>query len=488
MSLRGRLLVATVILVALGLLIADGATYGLLHSSLIGRVDEQLRAASGFVDTSLSDDRGGGGPSPSPGGFDHGGDQDHGGPAPQSQLVERVDAAGTVVYRSGGPFGSYQSPPSLPSGLPGSNASKTTTGSTLFTTSSTDGTLRYRVLATALSGGGTQVIAFPLGDAENALHRLLLIEALVTVAVLAAVAAIALWLVRVGLRPLTQMEHAAADIARGDLSRRVTPSEGKTEIGRLGRALNVMMERIEEAFAERRATEAKLRRFVADASHELRTPLTSIRGYAELFRHGAENRPQDLAKSMRRIEEESARMSTLVDELLLLARLDQDPQLERGAVDLSAIAADAVSDARTVARDRAITLAAPAPVVVDGDEARLRQVAANLLSNAMEHTPAGTAVRVAVAASNGEAALEVADEGPGLSAADAEQVFDRFFRVDGARTRDAGGAGLGLSIVAAIARAHGGSVALFTAPGEGARFVVTVPLERPASEAAATRD
>src|SRR2546428_1337410 len=198
----------------------------------------------------------------------------------------------------------------------------------------------------AVTGGGTLVLAFPLGDAEAALGRLVLIEAIVTASVLAAVAGLALWLVKLGLRPLTQMEHAAADIAAGDLSRRVEPAEGRTEVGRLGNALNVMMERIEAAFAERRATEARLRRFVADASHELRTPLTSIRGYAELFRRGADERPEDLEKSMRRIEEESARMSTLVDELLLLARLDQGPQLERGPVDLAAIASDAVSDAR----------------------------------------------------------------------------------------------------------------------------------------------
>ena len=297
-----------------------------------------------------------------------------------------------------------------------------------------------------------------------------------TAAVLAAVAGIALWLVRLGLRPLTQMEHAAADIAAGDLSRRVEPSEGRTEIGRLGSALNVMMERIEAAFAERRATEARLRRFVADASHELRTPLTSIRGYAELFRRGAEHRPEDLAKSMRRIEEESARMGTLVEELLLLARLDQGPRLDRSPVDLAALATDAVEDARTVAGARTITLSAPRPVIVEGDEARLRQVLANLVSNALEHTPAGTPVRVAVSASGSEAVLEVADRGPGLGTEDAGRVFDRFFRVDKGRSRDDGGTGLGLSIVAAIAHAHGGKVELFTASGEGARFLVTLPL------------
>jgi len=483
MSLRSRLLLATVTLVAVGLLVADGATYALLRSSLIGRIDRQLRGGSEFVSGIDFSDGGGPGGGPAGGSGPGGGERhygDHGAP-PQTQVIERLDASGTVVDSSGGPFGSTQSPPVLPRGLPGSTRAASGDGSRLFSTGSADGTVRYRVLASALPTGGTIVLAYPLGDAEAALGRLLWIEAIVTLAVLAAVAAFALWLVRLGLRPLTNMEQAAAEIAAGDLSRRVTPDGGNTEVGRLGRALNVMMERIEAAFAERRASEARLRRFVADASHELRTPLTSIRGYAELFRHGAEDRPADLAKSMRRIEEESARMSTLVEELLLLARLDQGPQIERTPVDLTALATDAVSDARTVQRDRPIDLDAPGPVVVSGDAARLRQVAANLLSNALEHTPANTPVHVRVAMRDGEATLEVADEGPGLSPDDASRVFDRFFRVDESRSRDDGGSGLGLSIVAAIAQAHGGRVAVETAPGAGARFIVTLPVAAPES-------
>ena len=480
MSLRGRLLLATVILVGVGLFVADGVTYGLLRSSLIGRVDAQLKGASEFAGRLSFGDGGRG-----PGGDGFGGGRHDHGDAPQSQVILRLDPSGSVVYTSPGMFGYAQSPPVLPAGLPGSSTS-VNDSTRLFTTSSVDGSIRYRVLAAASADGGTLVLAFPLGDAEAALGKLLLIESLVTAAVLAAVAGLALWIVRLGLRPLTQIEQAAAEIAAGDLSRRVEPSEGHTEVGRLGRALNVMMERIEAAFAERRATEARLRRFVADASHELRTPLTSIRGYAELFRHGADSRPEDLAKSMRRIEEEAARMGVLVEELLLLARLDQGPQLERAAVDLTRLAADAVSDARTVGNGRMIELSAAHPVVVDGDEARLRQVAANLLSNALEHTPEGTPVHVRVSSSDGEATLEVADEGPGLSTEDAARVFDRFFRVDEARSRDDGGSGLGLSIVAAIAHAHGGRVAVETAPGAGARFIVTLPVESPASPAPET--
>jgi two-component system OmpR family sensor kinase len=272
------------------------------------------------------------------------------------------------------------------------------------------------------------------------------------------------------------MEHAAADIAAGDLSRRVEPADEHTEVGRLGRALNVMLERIEAAFAERRASEARLRRFVGDASHELRTPLTSIRGYAELFRHGAQERPEDLAKTMRRIEEESTRMGVLVDELLLLARLDQGRPLDREPVDLARVARDAVEDGRAVQPARPIDVVAEGKVIVQGDDARLRQVAANLITNALEHTPAGTPVHVRVTVDGDEAVLEVADEGPGMSDEDAAKVFDRFFRVDPARARENGGSGLGLSIVAAIVQAHGGRVTVVSAPGAGARFVATIPL------------
>jgi two-component system OmpR family sensor kinase len=357
--------------------------------------------------------------------------------------------------------------------LPGSTAAPNASDR-IITTDSTDGTQRYRVLASAVSGGGTLVLAFPLGDAENALSTLLLIEGIVTVAVLAGVAALALWLVRLGMRPLTRMELAAERIAEGDLSHRVDPSDERTEVGRLGRALNAMLTKIEAAFAERRASEDRLRRFVADASHELRTPLTSIRGYAELFGR-ADVKPEDLAKSMRRIEEESTRMSELVEELLLLARLDQGRALERAPLDLARIAADAVEDARAVQPERRIEIDQNGSVMMEGDEARIRQVAANLISNALVHTPATARVRVRVAKVAEDAVLEVSDDGPGLAPDQAAKVFDRFFRVDPARSRQTGSAGLGLSIVAAIVHAHGGEVSLDSAPGAGARFIVRLP-------------
>jgi two-component system OmpR family sensor kinase len=236
-----------------------------------------------------------------------------------------------------------------------------------------------------------------------------------------------------------------------------------------------MMQQIETAFAARAASEARLRRFVGDASHELRTPLTSIRGYAELFRRGAADRPEDLAKAMRRIEEEADRMGSLVDDMLLLARLDQGRPLERQPVDLTHLARDAVDDARAVAPDRPIDFSPNGAVFVPGDELRLRQVLGNLLQNANRHTPPDTPVHVRVVNGDDEAVIEVADEGPGMSTDDANRVFERFWRSDPSRTRSSGGAGLGLAIVSAIASAHGGRAEVQSAPGQGSVFRVHLP-------------
>jgi two-component system OmpR family sensor kinase len=271
------------------------------------------------------------------------------------------------------------------------------------------------------------------------------------------------------------MEATAGAIAAGDLSQRVETADPHTEVGRLGMALNEMLGHIERAFGERAESEQRLRRFVADASHELRTPLTSIRGYAELFRRGAADRPEDLAKTMRRIEEEASRMGVLVDDLLLLARLDQGRPLERLPVDVTRITGDAVDDARAVDPQRPITYAPEGDVIVAGDEVRLRQVLGNLLQNALRHTPPGTPVHVRVADDGAEALIEVRDEGPGMDTDGAARAFERFWRSDPARPR--GGTGLGLAIVAAIADAHGGRVTLDTTPGAGATFRVWLPRE-----------
>ncbi|HXM71017.1 MAG TPA: ATP-binding protein, partial [Thermoanaerobaculia bacterium] len=261
-----------------------------------------------------------------------------------------------------------------------------------------------------------------------------------------------------------------------DLTKRVEPATPMTEIGQLGLALNSMLNQIEAAFAERTESNNRLRRFIADASHELRTPLTSIRGYSEMLRRGANESPSDAELARRRIEEESVRMSTLVDDMLLIARLDQGRPLERKPVDLQAIAADAAADARAVAPQRQITLTAPGPVVVEGDDLRLRQVVGNLVRNALVHTPQQTAVEIGVSTQNGTGRMSVVDHGPGLQAKEMDRIFEPFYRADPSRSRDSGGAGLGLSIVSAVVSAHGGKVNVKETSGGGVTFEVDLPL------------
>jgi len=331
------------------------------------------------------------------------------------------------------------------------------------------------------------VRAISLADVEDTVHRLVVLELLVGFVVLVLLGGAGYVVVRRSLRPLVEVEHTAAAIAAGDLSQRVPESDPRTEVGRLSRALNGMLVQIESAFRAReasevaaRASEDKMRRFVADASHELRTPLTSIRGFAELYRQGAAPEPADVARAMRRVEDSAAQMGLLVDDLLLLARLDQQRPLDRSPVDMVALAADAVQDARAVAPDRdiSLTVAAGDAAVVLGDDLRLRQVLSNLVSNALSHTPAGSPVDVEVAVRSGEVHLSVRDRGPGLAPEDAARIFERFFRADASRTRAAGGTGLGLSIVAALVAAHGGQVGVDTAPGAGATFWVRLPQDR----------
>jgi two-component system OmpR family sensor kinase len=455
MSLRARLLLVTVGLVTLGLLIADVVTYRALSSSLLERVDEQLVQVSQAAVGALG----------SPGGFPMpdgpGPGAGYNGP-PAGSYAALLDASGNVVAHhsfeyQGGQQGDAPVPV-LPAGLPGSTTGGT--GTTTFSADSQNGDTGFRVEAVGPQpNAGTLVIAVPLTEMRETLGRLLAIEALVTIGVALTAGALALWLVKVGLRPLEAMGTTAGAIAAGDLSRRVEPSDDTTEIGKLGTSLNAMLAQIEAAFDERRASEERLRRFVGDASHELRTPITSIRGYAELFRRGASTRPDDLARSMSRIEAEAERMGVLVDDLLLLARLDQGRPLDRKPVDLVSVVSDAVDAARAIDPQRVLDADLDGPVPVTGDAGRLRQVIDNLLENARVHTPAGTPTHVRLRADDGGGAvLTIADEGPGMDADVAAKAFERFYRGDPARARSTGGAGLGLAIVAAIVESHGGTV------------------------------
>jgi two-component system OmpR family sensor kinase len=473
--LRLKLLIAVIVLVLAGLATSNVVTYASLRSSLVKKVDQQLTAAEEPVTHALSEGDRFGFP---------------GGPSGSSQFPAGTygavrDATGAVVAEKTFTYGEAAKPPepSLPTTLPRPDAPDT--GPDIFTTGAIGGSsMRYRVLvdthAVTIRNGAQQepgmlVIAIPLTDVDDTLSRLRLIELIVSGSVLVCLGFLSWWLVRRGLRPLERMGDTAGAIAAGDLTRRVEPAESRTEIGRLGLALNSMLAQIEAAFEERRASEDRLRRFVADASHELRTPLTSIRGYSELFRRGAGARPEDLAKSMQRIEAEASRMGVLVDDLLLLARLDQGRPLEREPVDVAKVATDAVDGARAIDPSRPIDLQVNGIASVLGDEGRLRQVIDNLLDNARVHTAPGTPVGVRVSSEDDEVLLSVTDQGPGLSPEATDRVFERFYRGDPARSRETGGAGLGLAIVSAIVQAHGGTVTVSSPDGTGATFEVRLP-------------
>jgi two-component system OmpR family sensor kinase len=463
----------TIGLTITALAVAGFGVYSLVSQFLDDRLDDQLRALRGPAGLVLAGgNRGGRVP-----------------PELDAQLTfgQLRGPDGRVLVSSflGEPTELHQQP-SLPEALDASDDDRTFDASGMGDGAPVD----YRVLVSQIMVAGTptgalQVLALPRTDADATLSRLVTIEVVTAVVVSVVAAVLAWWLAGLGLRPLRRIEDTAATIAcGGDLSRRVDPRSRAKEIVELGSSLNTMLGRIETAFEDKEASEARLRRFVADASHELRTPLTSIRGYAELFRRGAADDPATLARSMERIEGEATRMAGLVDDLLLLARLDEGRPLDRRSVDLSALAADVVHDAAAAGPDHPITLAADESVEVDGDRERLTQVLVNLVTNARMHTPRGTAIEVGVAHDGPVAVVTVADHGPGIADADKAQVFNRFHRTDPSRARDRGGAGLGLAIIDAVVRAHGGTVTVGDTPGGGATFVVRLPRRTARAEVA----
>src|SRR4051812_5139570 len=490
MSLRAGLMAALIVLAAAGLVTLAAVTYAEQRSFLLDRVDQQARDAQRAVNFELIGPDGGPGapagrlrlpPPPFLRGIGDGTGApgppvDGGGSGPQGlprgTVGELRSPAGRVMRSTSvRSYGEDALPaPKLPASIPLEKP---------VTVGSQGGSgLRYRVLAERTHDHPllTTVVALPLREADATLDRLLRVEALVIGGVLLLLGALAWWVVRLGLRPLDRMGETAGAIARGDLSRRVSPATERTEVGRLGLALNAMLGQIEKAFAERQASESRLRQFLADASHELRTPLASIRGYAELFRIGAARKPADTEKAMGRIEDESARMGALVENLLTLARLDQVPEVARKPVDLAALARDAADDARAVAPDRDIKLRADPHATVLGDQSQLRQVLGNLVRNALVHTPGGTAIDLSVTNGAAEAVLTVRDHGRGLPTDNTDVLFERFWRADPGRERGrGGGAGLGLSIVAAIVQAHGGRVQAANAEDGGAVFTINLP-------------
>jgi two-component system OmpR family sensor kinase len=480
----------TLLLVALALTTTAVIGTNVLRGNLEDRVDEQLRGLAAYRKAQEqkaprenppdADDR------PWPRRLFY--------PSRNLMFSELLNPDGTV-YQTGASYSGGSQPR-----LPPLNASRVAAlRHRPFTVSSTSASgPQWRVIAIPVPGSGrTKVVAIPLSEVDKTVSQLLMIDAIVGGIVLLVLGVAGYALVRVSMRPLVQIEDTADTIAGGDLSQRVPDSAVPAEVRRLGLALNGMLAQIESAFRDReeseaaaraseeaaRASEERMRRFVADASHELRTPLTSIRGFAELYRQETGARgytDPEAAKVLSRIEESASRMGLLVEDLLLLARMDQARPLEEKLVDLLSLAAEAVIDAQALAPDREIDLVrtdgADTPVTVIGDEARLRQVLSNLITNALTHTPPGTPFRVGVGMTPRGAVLEVADEGPGLPRRQAERVFERFYRAEQSRSRAHGGSGLGLSIVTALVKAHGGTMELETEPGRGALFRAVFPV------------
>ncbi|WP_281179218.1 sensor histidine kinase [Actinomadura rubrobrunea] len=479
-SLRVKLVAGMLVLVTLGLTVMSVASVWVLREYLIGRADVQLNAAVeqaiGQVVPQLRRPA-----------------ADIGIRVP-SEMYAQVRSADGEILDEETAFGE-RGTPRLPANLDGRMNRP-------FTVRGYGGSgASWRVLAEPLPGGSILVVGLSQDELERTVGRLIAIDATIGVLVVGVLTGVGVWVVRASMRPLAAIEQTAGAIAAGDLSRRVADADPGTEVGRLGSALNTMLAQIEAAFRARaeseaaarrseelaRRSEERMRRFVADAGHELRTPLTAIRGFAEFYRQGAVRSPEEVDRLIGRIEDTASRMGLLVEDLLLLARLDRQRPLERRPVDLLAVAADSVQETRMVAPDRQIELSVSGEVAfqVSGDEARLRQVLGNLLTNAVTHTPPGTPVEVRLrpGALRGApaAVLEVADEGPGLTREQAERVFERFYRVDPARgtqTRSNrhAGTGLGLAIVAALVGAHDGTVEVDSEPGQGAVFRVLLPL------------
>ncbi|MHB1499986.1 MAG: sensor histidine kinase [Candidatus Dormibacteria bacterium] len=455
------MLLGLVCLVAIGLAAIDAVTYLTLQGSLIQQVDSQLSSSSTSVYSCLLHE------------LETSSYRCFGVYVPVGSFAELVHAGGGAY----GPtyFGHAAPAPRIPARL----LARAASGPVERTVAAVSGSSSYQVWAAPVTPPGLQpsilVFAEPLSGVEATLGQLRLLEILVSTVIMAVLGVGAWWTVQLGLSPLRRIRDTAQKIAAGDLTQRIASTDPRTEVGELGVSLNEMLSQIEQAFEARMASEDRLRQFVADASHELRTPLSSIRGYAELFRRGASANPEDLGTAMQRIESESIRMAKLVDDLLLLARLDEGRPLEMRPVDLSRIAVDCAADQSAADRHHPIATSAASPVVVVGDESRLRQVVTNLVRNAVVHTPDQTRVEISVGERADHGFVEVADHGPGIPTESQERIFERFVRIDKSRGRARGGAGLGLAIVAAIVAAHHGRIRHLPTPGGGATFRVELP-------------
>ena len=477
-SLRNRLVLGVVILSTLGFITSGIVAQKQIESYLIHQIDDQLVSVAsgalprvnraGIVDDHQFQER-------------RGFKKEDDDAAPQTPLnqvptsisLTLLDSNGTVVAGIGGDLNRV----SVRDYIAGYSPADVAESKGRPFTVKAEGE-NFRVLALPLhSGLGSVAIAQSLNDVDRTLNRLQWLFFLIGFVIVGLIALASRTVIKVGLKPLSRVEETAAQIAAGDLSARLPEAKPTTEVGRLTTSLNTMLTRIEESFALRKASEDKLRRFVADASHELRTPLTAIRGFAELHRQGAVAGEEDTKQLLARIEGESIRMGSLVEDLLLLARLDQSREMEALPVDIAAVTRDAVASAQVAGPSHQISLKGDAgELYILGDKNRVHQVVANLLANARTHTPAGTKIEVSIAQSEDGVRISVADNGPGLSEEDQKRIFERFYRADSSRVRvDGEGSGLGLSIVDAVMQAHGGSVTVTSEIGKGATFILYFP-------------
>jgi two-component system OmpR family sensor kinase len=458
-TLRVRLLLALGLLLSAALVVSGALVVGLTRASLVGQLDDDIRTVN---EADLF------------GGTPQGSDD----PTGRRFALLIYDRSGRLVQsiRSGHP--------SNPDPLPDVSLSPEPSipFRQIVERSSVDGSLSYRLVGLPGPQGAAVVLAAPMTGIERSMAVLIRTLVLVGLIVLGLMLLVGWLIIRRGLTPLEQVTATAERISAGDLSQRVDVVSDGSEVGRLGHAFNRMLDQIQGAFqsqqqalADKERSEAQLRQFVADASHELRTPLTALRGYSELYRAGGLGQEAELEQAMARIGSESRRMAALVEDLLLLARLDQGRPLRNEPVSLSDVVSDALNDFRAVEPARSVTAHVEPGVTVAGDEDRLRQVVGNLLTNVRVHTPLEASVEVALSDSPDTATLTVADRGPGIDAAHIGRVFDRFYRADPARSRDRGGSGLGLSIAASVAAAHDGRISYSETPGGGATFTLTLP-------------
>ncbi len=478
LSLRSRVLAGMALVTGVLIAVAVVVT-ATTRSQLIDQIDKRL------IDAAAGDRGSEVGRSRPTFGFDRYDDHDHDDDENDDEAEERLErqsefyegiaeADGTIrTFYVPNIGGEEYAPPDLAGRAIGLGPGE----AEYFTADATEGSVDYRVLA----AGGTDAdrvffVALPLNDVESTISRLVFVELLGLAAILGVLGLVTWWMLRHGVRPIKEMTTTATAIAEGDLSARTDESSPATESRELAVALNTMLGTIEVALDERAESEARLRRFVADASHELRTPVTTIRGYAELYRAGGLSEREQLDDAMRRTEQEAQRMSRLVEDMLTLAKSDEHRPIERVRVDVAALAADAAADARVVAPERSITLDAPGPVFVSGDRDRLRQVLANLVGNALAHTPSDAPVEIGATVHGTDAVVRIVDSGTGMEPEVVERVTERFFRADPSRSRHRGGSGLGLAIVDATVGEHGGTLSFESEPGVGTTVRFTIPL------------